>query len=56
MNFDLYLYEVLFSTYILPINQSGKNENDIIDDIVKVYKNISGESKVEKNDNVIRIL
>lgn len=48
-------------TIILPINESGKNEsgkneNDIIDDIVKIYKNISGESKVEKNDNVIRVL
>ena len=56
MNFDLYLYGVLFSTYILPINESGKIENNIIDDIVKIYKNISGESKVEKNDNVIRVL
>lgn len=53
-NFDLELYTVLFSVYILPFSNNVFSDEKIIKNILEIYNAILGERRVQKNCKVIK--
>ena len=53
LNFDLELYKVIYTPYVLYISDAKDNDSKIIDYIFKIYNNILGEKRVRKNCKVI---
>jgi len=53
MGFDLNLYKVVYSAYILPCSNNVFKDEKVIEDIFEIYNSILGEKRVEKNCRVI---
>lgn len=54
LNFDLWLYDVIYMPYLF--SNYEEDENIIIDEILKIYKSISGEKRINKNCKIIKKL
>lgn len=55
MNFDLELYKVIYSAYILPCKKNIFDEEEVIKEIFKIYNSILGEKNIKENCKVIKI-
>lgn len=53
LGFDLNLFTVLFSTYILPCSKNEFSDKKVIKSVWKIYVAISGEERVKQNCKVI---
>lgn len=53
MGFDLKLYTVIYSTYILPCSKNVFSDKKVIEDIFEIYNAILGEERIRKNCKVI---
>lgn len=53
LRFDLELYKVIYSPYILQISDSKEDEEKIMSDIFEIYKAILGEKRVKENCKII---
>ena len=53
LNVDLELYKVIYSPYILFCSDFRENDDKIIKDIFKIYNEILGERKINKNCRVL---
>lgn len=53
LEFDLDLYKVIYSTYILPKKDKEIFEEDIIKDIFEIYIAVLGEKSVKENCKLI---
>ena len=53
MMFDLNLYKIIYSAYILTCSNNVLKEEVVIENIFEIYKSILGEKKVEKNCKVL---
>ncbi len=55
LNFDLELFEVIYSAYMLDIaNEIETNDNKIIEDIFEIYIAIMGKDRVKEKCKVIK--
>lgn len=54
MNFEVELFTVLFSTYILPCSKNTFHEELVIKDIFLIYKAILGEKVMKQNYKLIK--
>lgn len=54
MNFDLDLYTVIYSAYLLPCKRKEFSDKNVIKDIFQIYTAILGEDRVNKNCKVIK--
>lgn len=52
MEFGLELYKVKYSTYMLPCEKDIFNEEEVINEIFKIYNAVYGEKSVQKNCKV----
>lgn len=55
MNFDLDLFQVIYSPYILNCGVDDIKEENVIEDIWEIYRLIMGEKRLRKNCKVIKI-
>lgn len=53
MGFDLNLYTVVYSAYMLPCSSNDFSDKKVIEDIFEIYNAILGEEKIKKNCKVI---
>lgn len=53
MGFDINLYMVIYSAYILPCSKNFFSDKKVIEDIFEIYRAILGEEKLKKNCKVI---
>ncbi len=54
LNFDLWLFDVIYTPYLF--SNYEDDENIIIDEILKIYKSISGEKRINENCKIIKKL
>lgn len=52
--FDLNLYKVLYSAYMLPCKNKNFSDDKVIEDIFSIYNAILGEERIKKNCKVIK--
>lgn len=55
MNFDLELFTVIYSAYLLPGLETENSDKEIINYILKIYTAILGKNKVKKNCKVMML-
>lgn len=55
MNFDLELFTVTYSAYLLPGLETENSDKEIINYILKIYTAILGKNKVKKNCKVMML-
>ena len=55
MNFDLELFTVIYSAYLLPGLEIENSDKEIINYILKIYTAILGKNKVKKNCKVMML-
>lgn len=57
MNFDLELFTVIYSAYLLPCSdlESKNSDGEIVKKIFKIYTAILGENKVKRNCRIIML-
>lgn len=55
MNFDLKLFTVIYSAYLLPGLETENSDKEIINYILKIYTAILGKNKVKKNCKVMML-
>ena len=55
LGFDIELYSVLFSAYMLPCAKNIFADEKVIKNILEIYNAILGEEKIKKNCNIILI-
>lgn len=55
LDFDLDMYTVIYSAYILPCQKNEFIGSEVIKEIYKIYKAILGEKRTEKNCKVLNI-
>lgn len=55
MNFDLNLFSVLYSTYILPCKNESFTETEAIDEVFKIYTTTIGEKRTKKYCKLIEV-
>lgn len=53
LNFDLDLYKVIYSPYVLRTSDIKEEDDKIIKDILDIYNEILGKEKVKKNCKII---
>ncbi len=53
MGFDVDLFTVLFSTYMLPCSKDVFSDEDVIKDIFSIYNAVLGEQRAKENCKVI---
>ena len=53
MNFELELFTVIYSAYLLPGLETENSDKEIINYILKIYTAILGKNKVKKNCKVM---
>ena len=53
LNFELFLFDMEYSTYILPISDKNKDEEEIRKYMFRVYENIYGKRAVKKHCRVL---
>lgn len=54
MKFDIDLYQVIYSAYILQCSVDDIKEENVIEDIWEIYRTIMGEKRLRKNCKVIK--
>jgi len=54
LGFDLNLYKVLYSAYMLPCKNKIFFDDKVIKDIINIYNTILGEERIKKNCKVIK--
>ena len=52
LNFDLWLFDVIYMTYLF--SNYYDDEDIIIDEILNIYKSISGEKRINENCKIIK--
>lgn len=55
LGFDIELFTVLFSAYMLPCSKNIFVDEKVIKNILEIYNAILGEEKIKKNCNIILI-
>lgn len=55
LNFDLNLFNVIYTPYVLPTSYIKEEENKIIEDIFAIYTVILGEEKVKCNCSIVKL-
>lgn len=55
LGYDIDLFNVIFSTYLLPINMVHKSDQYAIDKIIEIYKSIFGNFIFQKKCKFIKI-
>lgn len=55
MNFELELFTVIYSAYLLPGLETENSDKEIINYILKIYTAILGKNKVKKNCKVMML-
>lgn len=53
LGFDIELFTVLFSAYMLPCSKNIFSDEDVIKNILEIYNAILGEKKIKKNCKII---
>ena len=53
LKFDLELFNVIYSTYLLPCSKENILEEKVIEDILEIYNAISGEKRIKENCKLI---
>lgn len=53
LNFELFLFGMEYSTYVLPISDKNKDEEEIRNYMFRVYENIYGKRTVKKHCRVL---
>lgn len=54
MKFDIDLYNVIYSTYVLKCSMEQVKEDKVIEDILAIYESILGEKRLRENCKVIK--
>lgn len=54
LNFDMNLYNVIYTPYILQTTDEKENENQILKDIVELYIGMQGEKRFKKYCRIIQ--
>lgn len=55
MNFELELFTVIYSTYLLPGLETENSDEKIINYILKIYTAVLGKNKVKRNCKVMML-
>ena len=54
MNFDLDLFKVIYSIYVLPISEKNFSEEEILKEIFEIYHAVAGKRKIQKYCKIVK--